>query len=127
MSKTNGRPKVDASEERKPWTTPLEARFAEAEPNLSSNRQRLIREILDHPEDTYFLSSRALAKRYDLDPTTIVRTIQALGYKRYGEFAGRLAIAFCGQDYSLCLDEISGARKAQRRGSHRTHAGNGYS
>ncbi len=94
MSKTNGRPKVDASEERKPWTTPLEARFAEFEPSLSSNRQRLIREILDHPEDTYFLSSRALAKRYDLDPTTIVRTIQALGYKRYGEFAADLRSHF---------------------------------
>lgn len=94
MSKTNGRPKVVSSEERKPWTTPLEARFAAAEPNLSTSRQQLIREILDHPEDTYFLSSRALAKRYDLDPTTIVRTIQALGYKRYGEFAADLRSHF---------------------------------
>lgn len=94
MSKTNGRPKVVSNEERKPWTTPLEARFAAAEPNLSTSRQQLIREILDHPEDTYFLSSRALAKRYDLDPTTIVRTIQALGYKRYGEFAADLRSHF---------------------------------
>lgn len=94
MSKTNGTPTIVASEERKPWTTPLETRFARAEPNLSASRQRLIREILDHPEDTYFLSSRALAKKYDLDPTTIVRTVQALGYKRYGEFAADLRSHF---------------------------------
>ena len=74
--------------------TPLETRFAEAEPRLSGSRQRLLREIIDHPEETYFLSSRALAKRYDLDPTTIVRTIQALGYKRYGEFAADLRSHF---------------------------------
>src|SRR2546426_6556938 len=93
-SKTKGSPKVASAEERKPWMTTLEARFAEAEPNLSGSRQRLIREILDHPEETYFLSSRALAKRYDLDPTTIVRTIQALGYKRYGEFTADLRSHF---------------------------------
>lgn len=74
--------------------TTLETRFAEVEPNLSTSRKRLIREILDHPEETYFLSSRALAKRYDLDPTTIVRTVQALGYKRYGEFAADLRSHF---------------------------------
>jgi hypothetical protein len=78
---------INSTDERKPWLTALETRFAQAEPNLSASRQALIREILDHAEETYFLSSRALAKRYDLDPTTIVRTIQALGYKRYGEFA----------------------------------------
>ena len=90
----NGNGKSAPSEARKPSMTPLETRFAEAESKLSSSRQRLIREILDHPEDTYFLSSRALAKRYDLDPTTIVRTIQALGYKRYGEFAADLRSHF---------------------------------
>ncbi len=70
--------------------TTLETRFAETEPGLSTSRRRLIRDILDHPEDNYFLSSRALAKRYDLDPTTIVRTVQALDYSRYGEFAAQL-------------------------------------
>jgi len=74
--------------------TTLETRFADAEPDLSASRKRLLREILDHPEDTYFLSSRALAKRYELDPTTIVRTVQALGYKRYSEFAADLRSHF---------------------------------
>jgi len=79
---------------RKVWMTTLETRFTEAEPSLSTSRKRLIREILDHPEDTYFLSSRALAKRYELDPTTIVRTVQALGYKRYSEFSADLRSHF---------------------------------
>jgi DNA-binding MurR/RpiR family transcriptional regulator len=74
--------------------TTLETRFAEAEPNRSTSRKRLIREILDHPEDTCFLSSRALAKRYELDPTTIVRTVQALGCKRYSEFSADLRSHF---------------------------------
>jgi DNA-binding MurR/RpiR family transcriptional regulator len=92
--KSNGKSKVDHSEERRPWMTALETRFAGAESSLGASRQRLIREILEHPEDTYFLSSRALAKKYDLDPTTIVRTIQALGYKRYGEFSADLRSHF---------------------------------
>lgn len=94
ISKPNGRAKGGPNEDRKPWMTALEARFAEAAPTLGASRQRLIREILDHSEDTYFLSSRALAKRYDLDPTTIVRTIQALGYKRYGNFTADLRSHF---------------------------------
>lgn len=74
--------------------TALEVRFAEAESTLGASRRWLIREILDHSEDMYFLSSRALAQKYNLDPTTIVRTIQALGYKRYGEFAADLRSHF---------------------------------
>jgi hypothetical protein len=59
---------ISADDERKPWLTSLEARFAQAEPNLSTSRQGLLRNILDHAEETYFLSSRALAKRYDDRP-----------------------------------------------------------
>src|SRR5258708_33947090 len=91
---TDGHIKISSSGQRKAWMTTLETRFAEAEPNLSTSRKRLIREILDHPEDTYFLSSRALAKRYELDPTTIVRTVQALGYNRYSEFSAALRSHF---------------------------------
>jgi DNA-binding MurR/RpiR family transcriptional regulator len=87
-------PTGSSTGERKAWMTALETRFAETESGLSTSRKRLIRDILDHPEDNYFLSSRALAKRYDLDPTTIVRTVQALGYRRYGEFAADLRSHF---------------------------------
>jgi DNA-binding MurR/RpiR family transcriptional regulator len=47
----------------------------------------LIRAIVDHCEETCFLSSRELAKRYAVDAATIVRTVQALGYKGFADFA----------------------------------------
>jgi DNA-binding MurR/RpiR family transcriptional regulator len=77
-----------------PWTTTLESRVAEAETSLSNSRKRLIREILEHPEDTYFLSSRALAKHYNVNTATIVRTVQALGYERFADFAADLRSHF---------------------------------
>ena len=77
-----------------PWNTTLEQHLAQVEATLSTSRKRLIREILDHPEDTYFLSSRALAKHYDVNPATIVRTVQALGYERFADFAADLRAHF---------------------------------
>jgi DNA-binding MurR/RpiR family transcriptional regulator len=118
--KTDGNPKAISPEVRKPWMTTLESRFTEVEPNLSGSRQRLIREILDHPEDTYFLSSRALAKRFDLDPTTIVRTIQALGYKRYGEFAADLRSHFVSRitPYALMKSAVREKRSVANHVEH---------
>jgi DNA-binding MurR/RpiR family transcriptional regulator len=78
----------------KAWMTPLETRFAAAEHALNSSRKRLLREILDNPDDHYFLSSRALARRYDVDAATIVRMIQVLGYERYAHFAADLRAHF---------------------------------
>jgi DNA-binding MurR/RpiR family transcriptional regulator len=68
--------------------TSLEVRFANSP--LSGSRRRLIREILDNHEETFFLSSRELAKRYNVDAATIVRTIQALGYERFADFTADL-------------------------------------
>lgn len=50
--------------------------------------------ILENPGDTFFLSSRELARRYDVDAATIVRTIQALGYGKFAEFAADLRSHF---------------------------------
>jgi DNA-binding MurR/RpiR family transcriptional regulator len=50
--------------------------------------------ILENPGDTFFLSSRELAKRYDVDAATIVRTVQALGYRKFAEFAADLRSHF---------------------------------
>jgi len=50
--------------------------------------------VLENPEDTYFLSSRELAKRYDVDAATIVRTIQALGYRKFADFLSDLRAHF---------------------------------
>ena len=74
--------------------TAVEQRLAASESNLNSSRSRLMRDILESAEENHFLSSRALAKRYDVDKATIVRTIQALGYKRYAEFAADLRAHF---------------------------------
>lgn len=70
--------------------TPIEIRLAESGTRLTARRRRLIEETLENPDDTFYLSARALARRYDVDPATIVRTIQALGYERYADFAADL-------------------------------------
>ena len=75
--------------------TTLEARFAQSQ--LSRSRRQLIRAILDNHDETYFLSSRGMAKRYNVDAATIVRTIQALGYERFADFAADLRQHFVKQ------------------------------
>src|SRR5690242_10919030 len=77
---------------RKSWRSPLEERLTRAD--LSSRRVRLLRTILNHAEDTYFLTSRKLAERYQVDVATIVRTIQALGYEKYEDFVSDLRAHF---------------------------------
>lgn len=74
--------------------TGIEERFAKASANLNLSRRRLLTEIIDNSEETCFLSSRELAKRYEVDAATIVRTIQALGYERYAEFQADLRAHF---------------------------------
>src|SRR5581483_12226769 len=65
----------------------LETRFAEARNQLNPRRQRLLRAILDAADETCFLSSREMAKRFHIDSTTILRTTQVLGYTSFAEFA----------------------------------------
>jgi len=85
--KTSGaKPGPDANG-AKPPSTAIEARFAEAHPRLGANRQQLIRNILSRCEETCFLSSRELAKRFHVDAATIVRTVQALGYSGFDDFS----------------------------------------
>jgi DNA-binding MurR/RpiR family transcriptional regulator len=79
---------------RKAWLTTLETRFEQAQSNLNASRNRLIRGILENAEENYFLSSRALAKRYGVDKATIVRSVQMLGYERYADFAADLRSHF---------------------------------
>jgi DNA-binding MurR/RpiR family transcriptional regulator len=74
--------------------SPLEARLDHKERDLGANRRELIRRIANESAETYFLSSRELAKRYHVDVGTIVRTIQALGYERYADFKSDLRAHF---------------------------------
>ncbi len=68
----------------------LESRFAKSRHQLNARRQRLIRHILDSADETCFLSSREMAKRYHVDATTILRTTQVLGYGSFADFAADL-------------------------------------
>jgi DNA-binding MurR/RpiR family transcriptional regulator len=75
--------------------TSLEVRFAQSQ--LSRSRRQLIRAILDNHEEAFFLSSREMARRYNVDAATIVRTAQALGYERFADFAADLRKHFVTQ------------------------------
>lgn len=77
--------------------TPLETRFSAAQTNLSQSRKRLLNKILGEPQETFFLSSREMARRYGVDSATIVRTVQAMGYQKFGDFAHDLRDHFVTQ------------------------------
>ncbi len=70
--------------------TDIERRFADVRPRLQARRRRLLQAILDSPDETFHLSSREMARRYDVDPATIVRTVQALGYRKFADFSSDL-------------------------------------
>ena len=93
--------------------TPLEVRFARTA--LSRQRRQLIRAILDNPKEAYFLSSRELARRYNVDAATIVRTIQALGYRALRRLRRRSARALRQADHALYGGQGGVAGEAQRR------------
>lgn len=67
--------------------TPLGVRFLHSHAALSTKRQRLLQQILAESNETFFLSSREMGRRYDVDSATIIRTIQALGYEKFADFA----------------------------------------
>lgn len=77
--------------------TQLETRFLAAHKNLSAGRQRLLEQILGEPHETFFLSSREMGRRYGVDSATIVRTVQAMGYKKFADFARDLRNHFVTQ------------------------------
>lgn len=70
--------------------TALKARFTLSQSRLNPRRQQLILAILDSADETCFLSSRELAKRYDVDATTILRATKVMGYESYADFAADL-------------------------------------
>jgi len=70
--------------------SPLELRILRADRDLNGRRRRLVQAILENAEESCFLSSRELARRHRVDPSTIVRTVQALGYEGFSSFAADL-------------------------------------
>lgn len=67
--------------------TTLGSRFLSAQGELSTSRQKLLQQILDESSETFFLSSREMGKRYNVDSATIIRTVQVLGYEKFADFA----------------------------------------
>jgi DNA-binding MurR/RpiR family transcriptional regulator len=102
-------------------STTIENRLAQAGDKLSPGRRRLIHHTLESPDETYFLSSRALARRYKVDPATIVRTIQALGYKRYADFAADLRAHFVSRITPYRILEAS-VRERRSAADHISHS-----
>jgi RpiR family transcriptional regulator, carbohydrate utilization regulator len=49
-------------------------------------RQEMMRPVLEHPREYVLLSIRALAEKLKVDPTTISRTVTAMGFSNYREF-----------------------------------------
>src|SRR5215204_1143362 len=78
-------------------SSPLGARFFDTQSGLSSSRQRLLRQIIDESNETFFLSSREMGRRYNVDTATIIRTVQALGYEKFADFAQDLRAHFVTQ------------------------------
>src|SRR5215510_8709921 len=72
----------------------LPERWQAARDNLSEGRRRLVDGILEHLDETVFLTSPELAARFDTDPATVVRTVQALGYLGFADFARDLRSYF---------------------------------
>jgi DNA-binding MurR/RpiR family transcriptional regulator len=81
---------------------------------LTAKRQEIVRPVLEHPRGFVLLSVRAMAKRLDTDPATIVRIVRVLGFASFREFQKHLhdlSIA-----YATSADTMQTA--ASERGRH---------
>ena len=57
---------------------------------LTAKRQEILRPVLEHPRGFVLLSVRAMAKRLNTDPATIVRIVRVLGFESFREFQKHL-------------------------------------
>jgi RpiR family transcriptional regulator, carbohydrate utilization regulator len=79
---------------RRDQANDLPERWQAARDKLSDGRRRLVDGILEHLDETVFLTSPELAARFDTDPATVVRTVQALGYIGFADFSRDLRSYF---------------------------------
>jgi DNA-binding MurR/RpiR family transcriptional regulator len=59
---------------------------AEILAKIAPKRQQMIRPVLEHPRDYVLMSVRSLAQSLKLDPSTLLRTILAMGFSEYRHF-----------------------------------------
>ena len=57
---------------------------------LQGQRRKVIQPIFDRPRDYVLLSLRQMARKLGEDPSTLLRTIRALGFRHYSEFRAYL-------------------------------------
>jgi DNA-binding MurR/RpiR family transcriptional regulator len=72
----------------------IERRLIKVSSALSPNRALILQSILSSSEETFYLSARQLAKRYEVDPATITRTVRDLGYESFSDFSEALRAHF---------------------------------
>jgi len=59
---------------------------AELLAKISPKRQQTIRQVLEHPVEYVLFSVRKLATHLKMDPSTLLRTILAMGFSEYRDF-----------------------------------------
>jgi DNA-binding MurR/RpiR family transcriptional regulator len=80
---------------------------------LTAKRQEIVRPVLEHPRGFVLLSVRAMAKRLDTDPATIVRIVRVLGFASFREFQKHL--------HDLSIAYATSADTMQASASERGH------
>jgi DNA-binding MurR/RpiR family transcriptional regulator len=53
---------------------------------IHPKRQQIIRPVLEHPREYVLSSVRGMAEKLELDPSTLLRTILAMGFSHYRDF-----------------------------------------
>jgi len=71
-----------------PTSKPIDVRERLGE--LTAKRQEILRPVLEHPRGFVLLSVRAMAKRLNTDPATVVRIVRVLGFASFREFQKHL-------------------------------------
>ena len=82
---------------------------------LTAKRQEVLRPVLEHPRGFVLLSVRAMAKRLNTDPATIVRIVQVLGFPTFRDFQKHLhdlSIAFATSADTMQDANSNGGRHA---------------
>jgi DNA-binding MurR/RpiR family transcriptional regulator len=87
----------------------VRARVEAALAELSRKQQRVARYVLEHPASALFATAGELAKRAEVDPATVVRLAQRLGYAGHTELRDALRAEFALSSPLERLDEELGA------------------
>src|SRR5215469_5553925 len=84
--------------------------------SLTPRRQEMIRRILEHPNDYVLLSLRGVARAIQSEPATLLRTVQAMGFKQYQDFQRYLHERCIAYSTSLDVMERSAVHHAGLKG-----------